>query len=135
MRIARPMIMCAAALMVVALCVTTLPAQAQGISFVSPQDGDTVRDLVRLEATKPAAERGWISYKIQKGGTGDFVAAVTEPYVYIWDTRARDEAGKELYGDGQYTLTAVSLNQAAKKTGDRSLAENALHAILERLER
>ena len=129
MRVARPMLMCTTALMVVALSVTTLPAHAQGVSFVTPQDGDTVRDMVRLEAAKPNPEDGWISYKIQKGGTGDFVAAITQPFVYVWDTRARDEAGKELYGDGQYTITAVALSPRGSKMGEASITVTVKNAV------
>ena len=98
-----------------------LAADAQGVRFVTPQDGDTVRDIVRVQATKPNPDSGWISYKIAKGSSGDFVAAVTSPFNYVWDSRGRDDKGKDLFTDGQYTITAVALSPRGRKEGEASI--------------
>ncbi len=108
-----------------------LVASAQGVSFITPQDGDTVRDMVRLQATKPSPDEGWISYKIESGGRGDFVGAVISPFTYVWDTRARGEDGKDLYADGQYTITAVAMSPSGRKVGEASITvtlKNSLSA-------
>jgi len=108
-----------------------LVASAQGVSFITPQDGDTVRDMVRLQATKPSPDEGWISYKIESGGQGDFVGAVISPFTYVWDTRARGEDGKDLYADGQYTITAVAMSPSGRKVGEASITvtlKNSLSA-------
>jgi len=108
-----------------------LVAGAQGVSFISPQDGDTVRDVVRIQATKPSPDEGWISYKIESGGKGDFVSAVVSPFAYVWNTRARDESGNDLFKDGQYTITAVAMSPSGRKVGEASITltlKNALSA-------
>lgn len=108
-----------------------LVAGAQGVSFLSPQEGDTVRDMVRIQATKPNPDEGWISYKIESGGKGDFVSAVVSPFVYVWDTRARDEKGNYLYQDGQYTITAVAMDPSGRKVGEAAITvtlKNSLSA-------
>lgn len=108
-----------------------LTASAQGVRFITPQDGDTVRGLVKVQATKPNPNEGWISYKIQSGGQGDFVAAVTSPYVYTWNTLSRDDEGNDLYKDGQYTLVAVAMSPNGRKVGEASITvtlKNALSA-------
>jgi hypothetical protein len=125
MRFARLTLICA----VVSLAAGLLPAYAQGVRFISPQDGDTVRDMVRLEATKPSPNSGWISYKVEKSGKGDFVAAVTQPFVHSWNTRAQDDKGKALYGDGQYTITAVALSPRGRKVGEVSITVTVKNAI------
>lgn len=110
---------------------SALVAGAQGVSFISPQDGDTVRDMVRLQATKPSPDEGWISYKIESGGQGDFAGAVVSPFLYVWDTRARDDSGNALYKDGQYTLTAVAMSPSGRKVGEAAITvtlKNALSA-------
>lgn len=109
------------ALIALMLLGAVLCADAQGVRFVTPQDGDTVRDIVRVQATKPNPDAGWISYKIARGTTGDFAAAVTSPFNYVWDTHARDEKGKDIYPDGQYTLTAVALSSSGRKEGEASI--------------
>lgn len=129
MRVARLMLVCGATMMVIGLVLSTAPAWAQGVRFISPQDGDTVRDMVRLEATKPTPNSGWISYKIVKGSTGDFVAAVTEPFVWVWNTRARDENGKDLYGDGQYTITAVAMSPRGRSEGEATITVTVMNAV------
>lgn len=106
-----------------------ISAHAQGVRFITPQDGDTVRDVVKVQATKPSPDEGWISYKIERGGSGDFVSAVTSPYIYLWDTRRRDEAGSEQYPDGQYTLTAVALNPAGRKIAEEAITVTLSNAI------
>lgn len=109
-----------------------LAAGAQGVRFISPEDGDTIRDIVRIQATKPSPDEGWISYKIESGGKGDFVSAVVSPFVFVWDTRARDENGNELFEDGQYTITAVAMSPSGRKVGEASITvtlKNALSAV------
>ncbi|MBD3291715.1 MAG: hypothetical protein GF393_02230 [Armatimonadia bacterium] len=106
-----------------------LAASAQSVRFVTPQDGDTVRDMVRIQATKQSPNEGWISYKIEGGGEGDFVSAVTAPFIYPWDTRARDEDGKDIYQDGQYTLTAVALNTSGRKVGEASITVTLKNSV------
>ncbi len=124
----RSVVMALIAIITLGAC---LMASAQGVRFITPQDGDTVRDMVRLQATKPSPDEGWISYKIESGGRGDFVGAVVSPFTYVWDTRARGEDGKELYADGQYTLTAVAMSPSGRKVGEVSITvtlKNALSA-------
>lgn len=122
-------VVAAVAMVVTSLVTTVGPACAQGVRFISPQDGDIVRDIVRLQATKPNPGSGWISYKIVKGSTGDFVAAVTEPFVWMWDTRARDENGKDLYGDGQYTITAVAMSPRGRSEGEASITVTVMNSV------
>ena len=117
------------ALIAIILLGTCLAANAQGVRFVTPADGDTVRDMVRLQATKPSPNEGWISYKIERGGEGEFVAAVTPPFNYMWNSRMRDEQGKEVYPDGQYTLTAVALNPSGKKVGEASVTVTLKNSV------
>lgn len=125
MRFARLTLICAVAMFTTGM----LSAYAQGVRFISPQDGDTVRDIVRLEATKPSPNSGWISYKVEKSGTGDFVAAVTQPFAYQWNTRAKDDKGKALYADGQYTVTAVALSPRGRKVGEANITVTVKNAI------
>ena len=106
-----------------------LAASAQSVRFVTPQDGDTVRDMVRIQATKQSPNDGWVSYKIERGGKGEFVSAVTSPFIYPWDTRARDEKGKNLFADGQYTLTAVALNTSGRKVGEASITVTLKNSV------
>ncbi len=106
------------AIMLLGMCIS---ASAQGVRFVTPEDGDTVRDMVRLQATKPSPDEGWISYKISQDDDGDFVAAVTPPFSYLWNTRARDDEGNYLYDDGQYTITAVALNPSGEKINEAEI--------------
>lgn len=129
MRTDRRMMIYAGIMLVAALLVANSLASAQGVRFVTPQDGDIVRDMVRLEATKPNPGSGWISYKIMKGSTGDFVAAVTEPFVWVWDTRARDESGRQLYGDGQYTITAVAMSPRGRSEGEATITVTVLNSV------
>ncbi|MFW5868903.1 MAG: hypothetical protein ACOCX2_13855 [Armatimonadota bacterium] len=117
------------ALIAILLLGTCLAANAQGVRFVTPEDGDTVRDMVRLQATKPSPDEGWISYKIERGGDGEFVAAVTPPFNYVWNTRMRDEQGSEIYPDGQYTLTAVALNPSGNKVGEASITVTLKNSV------
>ncbi len=114
------------ALMLVGVCLT---AHAQSVRFVNPTDGDTVRDIVRIQATKQNADSGWISYRIENGGSGDFVAAVSSPFNYTWDTRARNEQGKEIYPDGQYTLTAVALSASGRKKGEATITVTLKNSV------
>ncbi len=119
------------ALITIIILSACVVAGAQGVRFITPQDGDTVRDVVRLQATKPSPDEGWISYKIETGGTGEFASAVVSPFAYAWDTRARDDDGKDLFRDGQYTLTAVAMSPSGRKVGEVSITvtlKNALSA-------
>ena len=117
------------ALMAIILSGASFAAYAQGVRFVTPEDGDTVTGQVRVQATKPSPDEGWISYRIEHNGEGEFVAAVTSPYNYLWDTRMRDEAGNELYPDGQYTLTAVALNPSGNKVGEATITVTVKNAL------
>ncbi|MEA3402728.1 MAG: hypothetical protein U9R79_15925 [Armatimonadota bacterium] len=126
MRRHTPVLTALLAIILVGLCLT---AQAQGVRFITPEDGDTVRDMVRLRATKPNPDDGWISYKVERGGEGEFVTAVTSPFSYVWNTRDRDEDGKDLYPDGQYTLTAVALNPSGRKVGEASITVTLKNAM------
>ncbi|MGI5819967.1 MAG: hypothetical protein ACOX9R_17930 [Armatimonadota bacterium] len=117
------------ALIAIVLVGTCIAANAQSVRFVTPEDGDTVRDIVRVQATKPSPNEGWISYKVERGGDGEFVAAVTSPFTYPWDTGARDAEGKELYPDGQYTLTAVALSPSGQKVGEASITVTLRNAV------
>lgn len=114
------------ALMLLGAC---LAADAQGVRFITPEDGDTVRDMVRIQATKPQPDSGWISYKIERAGSGDFVAATTSPFNYLWNTRARNEQGNELYPDGQYTLTAVALSASGRREGEASITVTLTNSV------
>ncbi len=111
------------------ILLSCLAAQAQGVQFVTPQDGDTVRGVVQLQATKQNPDDGWISYKIQPAADDRFAAAVTKPFIYLWDTRARDEKGGDVYGDGQYTLTAVALSGSGRKAGEASITVTVKNAL------
>ncbi len=107
----------------------TSRAQAQGVRLLSPADGDTVRGAVKIQATKPNPRSGWISYKVEHGGKGDFIIAVVNPFIYRWDTRARDENGKDVYRDGQYTITATALSPQGKKVGEATATVTVKNAI------
>lgn len=108
---------------------SSLAANAQGVRFVTPTDGDTVRDIVRVQATKPNPDEGWISYKIYQGDDGDFVAAATPPFTYVWDTRARDADGNSLYTDGQYTIKAVALNPSGQRINEAEIKVTVRNAV------
>jgi hypothetical protein len=116
-------------LMAALIVITASDLYAQGVRFLSLQDGDTVRDAVLVQATKPDPASGWISYKIEKGGGGDFMVAAVEPFAFLWDTRERDENGKDLYPDGQYTITASALSSQAKKVGEATITVTVKNAI------
>jgi hypothetical protein len=92
------------ALLAALLAVGTL-ALAQGVELKTPRDGQLLRGIVPLSATKPDPGEGWISYMLTGGQLEKptLVAAVIDPFSYDWDTRERQE-GKQRFPDGQYTL-------------------------------
>jgi hypothetical protein len=94
---------------------------AQEVSITSPASGSTVRGLVKIQGVKPDPESGWMSFKLEGPGQKDeFVAAVIKPYVWVWDTTARDQ-DKRLFPDGMYTIRAVAQSPAGAAIGETSI--------------
>ncbi|MFQ6096863.1 MAG: hypothetical protein ACE5O2_03990 [Armatimonadota bacterium] len=82
---------------------------AQTPLLKSPRDGQVVRGIVALSATKPNPGEGWISYMLTGGQLEKptLIAAVINPFTYNWDTRERQE-GKRRFPDGRYTLVMTA---------------------------
>ncbi len=112
---------CQIALIIVFTCCVVATACAQ-VEISSPTSGATVRGEITILASKPDTSHGWISYKIEgPGQSGDFTLAVTDPYRYVWDSIACDTSGKEIYPDGEYTITAVAYLPSGQKVGQDSV--------------
>ncbi len=95
---------------------------AQQVSFISPQNGATVRGVLELHATKPNPGDGWISYKVgQAGQDGNYVAAVITPFTYNFDSRQHTAEGGRVYPDGDYVLTATAYDSSANSVGEATV--------------
>ena len=95
---------------------------AQTVSFISPQNGATVRGVLELHATKPNPSDGWISYKVgQAGQDGNYVSAVITPFNYKWDTRQHTAEGGRVYPDGDYVIIATAYDSSASVVGEATV--------------
>ncbi|MGC9003455.1 MAG: hypothetical protein ACP5KZ_01970, partial [bacterium] len=82
------------------LLFVVLFAFPQGVSIVSPKDGETVHSEVPI---KIEAERGYARIMID----GEFLAAVNLPATFIWDTNAPYGFGGSKVKDGEHTISVV----------------------------
>ncbi len=99
-----------------------LSAGLAQVEISNPSSGQTVRGTIDIQATKPDAAHGWISYKIEgPQQSGDFSAAIVNPFRYRWDTNSRDATGKPVFPDGEYTITAVAHLPSGQKVGQDSV--------------
>ena len=97
-------------------------AWAQEVSFVSPQNGATVRGVVNLQATKPSPNDGWVSYKIGPAGKeAQYLAAIIRPFAFAWDTRGRGKDGAKAFPDGDYVVTATAFDPSGNQVGETSV--------------
>lgn len=102
------------------LCVGS-QALAQDVRIVSPGSNSIVRGTVRVQGTKPDPDNGWMAFKLDgPGQKNDYVAAVTKPYVFVWNTLARVD-GKPVYPDGNYTIKASACTPSGQAAGETSV--------------
>lgn len=117
----RPTLVCRTSLVLLAALLCTAMALSQ-VQIASPTNGQTVRGMLSISATKSDPNNGWIAYKIEgPQQSGDFSTAVVSPFSFRWDTNLRDAAGKATYPDGEYTITAVAHEPSGNKSGQDSV--------------
>ena len=110
-----------AILVAITLLCALPPALAQ-VEISTPTSGQTIGGVIPVQATKTDAAHGWISYKIEgPGQSGDFSVAVVTPFRINWDSNTRDAAGKPVFPDGEYTVTAVAHLPSGQKVGQDSV--------------
>jgi hypothetical protein len=110
------------ALLTALLAVATL-ALAQGVELRTPHNGQVIRGIVPLSATKPNPGEGWVSYMLTGGQLGKptLIAAVIDPFTYDWNTRERQE-GKQVFPDGQYTLVTSAHDPTSRIIGSEKVS-------------
>lgn len=97
-------------------------ALAQSVSIISPSNNQIVRGVVKVKISKPDAESGWVAYKLDGPSQKDeYVAAVAKPFVFPWNTLARDIDGKAQYPDGTYTIKATAMSPSSQVLGQTSV--------------
>ena len=117
----RPTLVCRTSLVLLAALLCTAMALSQ-VQIANPTNGQTVRGMLSVSATKSDPNNGWIAYKIEgPQQSGDFSTAVVSPFSFRWDTNLRDAAGKPTYPDGEYTVTAVAHEPSGNKSGQDSV--------------
>lgn len=117
----RPTLVCRTSLVLLAALLCTSMAFSQ-VQISSPTNGQTVRGIISVSATKTDPNNGWIAYKIEgPQQSGDFSTAVVAPFSFRWDTNLRDTAGKPKCPDGEYTITAVAHEPSGNKSGQDSV--------------
>lgn len=104
-------------------------ALAQSVSVVSPASNATVRGTVRVQGAKPDPDSGWMAFKLDGPGQKDeYTAAVTKPYVFVWDTLGRAD-GKALYPDGTYTIRSVGFSPSGQSLGQSSVTVTVNNSV------
>lgn len=116
-------------LIAVLLLVFAADAFAQGTTILSPATNATVRGTVRVQVQKADPDSGWVSFKLDgPGQKSEYVAAISKPYVFLWDTLQRKD-GKALYPDGTYTISALACNPAGQSLGESSVTVTVNNAV------
>lgn len=116
---------------IIALIFVAFTAQvmAQSVAITAPASNATVRGVVKVQASKPDPDSGWIAFKLQGPGQKDeYIAAISKPYVFEWDTLARVD-GKALYPDGTYTLQALGCNPSGQGLGTGTVTVTVSNAV------
>lgn len=105
--------------LVALLLITALASEAQ-VKIFYPTEGSTVHGIVTVEATKSDPGDGWIAFRVLPTDQ-KYLMATTAPARFEWDTQARDERGKQIYPDGQYTIEAAGYDGSGREQGKASV--------------
>jgi len=120
--------------MIVAFCLTVivlgsvLPSVAEAqVQILSPSPGATVHGIVQIEATKPQAGEGWITYSVSPS-QDMYLAAAMSPFSIKWNTQLY-RGNERVYPDGQYTITATGFDGSGRRQGQASVTVTVANDI------
>ncbi len=111
---------------VIALAGTICPGAAQ-VAILAPEAGAVVRGVVKISATKPQADDGWVTFSVLPSRDA-YLAAAMSPFAIKWNTQVYRD-GKRVYPDGQYTIKAMGFDGSGRRQGEDSLTITVVNSI------